>query len=160
MTLHLVCDNTATATQRPRHCFANARDARAYIMGGNATITVVSKKTGKYYTYKVKKPNGRDTGRRFVGLLSGPDNEDDYTYLGLLENGAFRLTSKSKMTKDSIPVRVFRYAVENICGSFKIPDDCEVWHEGSCAVCGRKLTVPESLERGIGPECAAKLGLA
>jgi hypothetical protein len=29
----------------------------------------------------------------------------------------------------------------------------EVWHEGRCGRCGRALTVPESVERGIGPEC-------
>jgi hypothetical protein len=33
-----------------------------------------------------------------------------------------------------------------------------VWHEGSCARCGKKLTVPESIESGFGPECV-KLGV-
>ena len=27
------------------------------------------------------------------------------------------------------------------------------WHEGRCGRCGRKLTVPESIEAGYGPEC-------
>jgi hypothetical protein len=31
--------------------------------------------------------------------------------------------------------------------------DLEVWHEGRCGACGRRLTVPESIERGLGPEC-------
>jgi hypothetical protein len=34
-----------------------------------------------------------------------------------------------------------------------------VWHEGRCGRCGRKLTVPESIESGFGPECASILGL-
>src|ERR1019366_4832357 len=34
-----------------------------------------------------------------------------------------------------------------------LPANLEVWHEGKCGRCGRKLTVPESIERGIGPEC-------
>lgn len=33
-------------------------------------------------------------------------------------------------------------------------DRVEVWHEGSCGRCGRKLTVPSSIETGLGPECA------
>jgi hypothetical protein len=36
---------------------------------------------------------------------------------------------------------------------------CEVYHEGRCGRCNRKLTVPESIETGLGPECASKLGL-
>lgn len=29
-------------------------------------------------------------------------------------------------------------------------------HEGRCCVCGRPLTNPESIDAGIGPECAGK----
>ena len=32
----------------------------------------------------------------------------------------------------------------------------QVWHEGRCGKCGRKLTVPESLTSGLGPECAGR----
>lgn len=32
----------------------------------------------------------------------------------------------------------------------------QVWHEGRCGRCGRKLTVPSSIETGLGPECAGK----
>jgi hypothetical protein len=34
-----------------------------------------------------------------------------------------------------------------------LPESLEIWHEGSCLRCGRKLTVPESIESGYGPEC-------
>jgi hypothetical protein len=40
-----------------------------------------------------------------------------------------------------------------------LPPDAEVMHEGRCACCGRPLTVPESIERGIGPDCWEKMGL-
>jgi hypothetical protein len=36
----------------------------------------------------------------------------------------------------------------------------EVWHEGRCAKCGLKLTVPQSIMTGFGPTCAKKLGIA
>lgn len=35
----------------------------------------------------------------------------------------------------------------------------EVWHEGRCGRCARRLTVPESILIGIGPECAEIMGL-
>lgn len=33
-----------------------------------------------------------------------------------------------------------------------------VLSSGACAICGRKLTTPESIDRGIGPECWGKVG--
>jgi hypothetical protein len=60
--------------------FKTAADATA----GNATLTLSSKKTGARYTFKVKAPRANDDGRRFVSLLTGPDNTGDYSYLGML----------------------------------------------------------------------------
>jgi predicted metal-dependent hydrolase len=38
--------------------------------------------------------------------------------------------------------------VESLCPGFN------VHHEGKCGRCGRLLTVPSSIESGIGPECS------
>lgn len=40
-----------------------------------------------------------------------------------------------------------------------LPPEIEVWHEGACCYCGRKLTVPASIELGVGPDCAEARGL-
>jgi hypothetical protein len=41
-----------------------------------------------------------------------------------------------------------------------IPDtmypDAEVMHVGKCCKCRRLLTTPESIQRGIGPECSGE----
>jgi hypothetical protein len=39
-----------------------------------------------------------------------------------------------------------------------MPDGVVIWHEGRCGRCGRRLTVPESIESGYGPECIGKIG--
>jgi hypothetical protein len=39
-----------------------------------------------------------------------------------------------------------------------LPADIEVWHEGNCRRCRRKLTVPASIELGLGPNCATEVG--
>jgi hypothetical protein len=39
----------------------------------------------------------------------------------------------------------------------KLQDFVEVWHEGTCGKCGRALTVPSSIENGLGPECIKSL---
>lgn len=35
-----------------------------------------------------------------------------------------------------------------------LPDIQKIWHQGCCSACGRKLTDPESIERGLGPVCS------
>jgi hypothetical protein len=138
-----------------------AQDAVAFITAGNAYFTLRSTVTGVRYTYRVNPPKDQDTrwGKKyFVALLSGPDNTADYTYLGMLQDNVFRLTRASKMTADSKPVVAFKWTWERlVMGVF--PKGLEVWHEGRCGRCGRKLTVPESVEAGIGPECAGKMGM-
>lgn len=93
----------------------------------------------------------------FVGLLTGPDNYADYAYVGLLtQNGDFRLTAKSRYTGDSTPVKAFQYFWKWVSDG-EMPPHMEIRHEGSCGRCGRKLTVPESIDRGIGPECFGRM---
>lgn len=94
----------------------------------------------------------------FVALLTGPDNLDDYTYAGLLnlQTGTIRITRSSKYTDDSKPIRAFNWAIGRIWRGLPIAP-ATFYHIGRCARCGRALTVPSSIESGLGPECAGKL---
>ena len=146
---------------------------RKYVLGGNATFTLRSKKSGERLTFKVKsaKKNpdaywstgNQDKRTYFVSLLTGPNNENDYRYLGLLKQHGdgyydFELTAKSP-SRDSQGVRTFKWFWNLLEQGCHISDGIEFWHEGSCCMCGRKLTVPESVELGIGPDCATKGGM-
>jgi hypothetical protein len=56
---------------------------------------------------------------------------------------------------DDVRARGFAWFWANLArGTF--PDTFEFWHEGRCAACARRLTVPQSIERGLGPECALR----
>lgn len=133
--------------------FTNAKDATDYIFAGNATFTIVSTKTNKHLTFKVKAP--KDGNVHFVNLLTGSNNETDYTYIGMVKDGKFALTKKSKMTSDSVPVKAFNYMVEGL-NADQIRDNLQIMHNGTCGRCNRLLTVPESLTSGFGPECRKK----
>lgn len=141
--------------------FQNATDIKTYALAGHATLTLTSEKTGTRYTYRISQAKNRETGKPsnlwFVGLLTGPDNEASYSYVGAL-NGTFKLTKASKFTPDSIPVRAFNFFWNHV-DQGKMPPQMEVRHSGHCGRCGRTLTVPESIDRGIGPECASKMGM-
>jgi hypothetical protein len=136
---------------------------KEYIAAGNATFTLRNGRTGVRYTYKTKLIEENGTSY-YVSLLTGPDNEGDFTYLGLMKTAQwahlqFVLTKKSKMTADSIPVRAVEFLIRCI-NRQEVPPSFEFWHEGRCGRCGRKLTVPESVDRGFGPECASMIGRA
>jgi len=133
-------------------------DAYRFALAGNATFTIVSKATGTRFTYKVSvSDQGRDLF--FVALMNGPDNESSYQYLGTLRHGYapdtawhFAHGKKSKISKDAPSSKAFAWLWANL-KTARLPDSVEFWHEGSCCRCGRKLTVPESIQSGIGPEC-------
>jgi hypothetical protein len=128
-----------------------------FFEGGRAVFTVANGK-GEHYTYRI----GRSKPEQplFVGLLTGPNNEADYTYMGIYapETGSVRLTAKSKFTPDTKPVKVIQWAVKVIREGKPLPEGYSVQHEGRCCRCGRTLTDPLSIERGIGPECWEKTG--
>lgn len=146
----------------------SAADVARFALAGNAILTV-SSRSGARYTFKIAAPHKRNQApdpaepARFVDLLTGPDNRQDYTYLGLIPNvaaPAFRLTRKSRLGVDAAPVRAAAFLCSRVLAhpEAPLPDGLEVRHEGRCGKCGRALTVPESIDRGIGPECWAKLG--
>lgn len=129
-------------------------NVREFVFAGNATITLESEKTKNHFTYKIRKSE-KDDNLYFVRLLCGSNNEEDYTYLGCYykDSGYFHLCKKWKgLTQDFWPpsLRAISYFFKHIDN---IPPKLHVYHEGRCGRCGRKLTTPESIKRGLGPEC-------
>lgn len=121
---------------------------KAYALAGHAIITVRSTKTDQRFTYKVSQPK---SGEPFwyVGLLNGPDNTSDYRSVGVIRMPQAEFFKSRHLTDAAPSVVAFRWLSRNWES-----DKVEVWHEGSCGRCGRRLTVPESITSGIGPTCA------
>lgn len=139
-----------------------------FMFAGNATLTVKSIKSGDRFTYRIKRPNppkeGENAGpvSHFVGVLTGPDNYQDYTYLGHIfrESRDYVHGRKSTIGVDAPSAIAWQWFYDTVIGTGRILlDRVEIWHEGRCGACNRKLTVPESIETGLGPECAARLGI-
>ena len=123
-------------------------------LAGNATITLVNKADGERFTYRIRQKKGADFW--FVSVLSGSDNTGDYRYLGCLPNGGRFCPAKAGkgVAAKATSSRAFAY----VWGNRRAPwlgQHIEVWHEGKCCRCGRKLTVPTSIATGLGPHCAA-----
>lgn len=145
------------AAAGPRRRFVTAAEARAFVLAGNARLTLVSRRTGARFTFRVRRP--RAGMPHFVALLCGPDNDGDYQFLGtIFADGRYVRSRKSRIGDGAPSARAFAWAWPRLAAG-ALPDALEVWHEGRCGRCGRALTVPESIARGLGPECAGVIHL-
>jgi hypothetical protein len=137
--------------------FSTPEVALQFILAGRARFTLVSEKTGVRFTYRVtqRDEQGKKTPH-FVSLLSGPDNETSYTFLGsIFEGKTYRPGRKSPVSPTAPSAQAFAWAWSFMARG-EMPPSCEVWHEGRCGRCGRSLTVPESVASGIGPVCESR----
>lgn len=138
---------------------ATAEEAKRFMLAGNATVTLKSLKTGTHFTFKISERKEGD-GTLFVGVLTGPDNETDYRYLGYIRRGVLFVGRTMRKPNDVLPTapsaKAFRWTYEQLAKG-KMPPDLRVYHEGRCGRCGRKLTNPVSIATGIGPECAGRM---
>jgi len=149
---------------------------KEFVLAGKAIFTLeiphewaAERDSHAHYTYKVVLKQGNDglDGKPkredvyFVNLLSGPDNGSDYSYLGVLNvpSGNVVITRASKISNECMSYRLLNRLLANLWGGTeqKILDaGFDVHHEGRCGRCGRRLTVPESVKSGLGPECAGR----
>lgn len=139
------------------HLMTDPAKVRQFILAGNAYFTLKSLKTGDHFTFRVKK--SKKTPTYFVNVRSGPEDGRIYHLLGLinteaqynaLKKNAYRIWA----TKSGV---AFDWFWRHLTERNHIPTGLEVWHDGRCCRCGRRLTDPESIDRGIGPECYSKV---
>lgn len=113
----------------------------------------VAEASGSHVTFRVK-PHWENPNSLVVGYLSGPENTTDYMNFGEFKDGRFKLWRRfegglsrqraalSYLVNGNQEEALFLYATTS----------------GRCGRCGRTLTVPASIHRGLGPECARKVG--
>lgn len=135
----------------------NINDSLSFLLGGNSTFTVVSKKSSKRYIFKVKKGKG-ENAPHFVSFLNGNDNTSDYAFLGtIFKEKSFGYSRKSIAGYNSTVNKVFNWLLMVLVSkNEKSFNMIEFYHEGSCGRCNRKLTTPESIKTGFGPVCRTK----
>lgn len=143
-------------------------DVLDYILAGNATFTVENSETGNRFTFKItslERAIGKKADKElwFVKLLNGANNESDYMFLGSLQKTentlVYKHSKKSHATEQAVSVKAIAWMIKRLQSTLAMPENVHVWHEGRCGRCGRKLTVPESIESGYGPECIKIAGM-
>lgn len=156
---------------------SNINVSPVYVLAGEATFTVDNGE-GQHFTYHVyrSKPTTQYPNPAFFAkILTGPNNapgDGDYTYLGMVTPNPNRpleadpkvkLTGRSRYGETDLPVVVLRWALRVVWqqarGTYALPDPFSIRHMGRCGRCKHPLTTPESLDTGLGPDCAAELGV-
>jgi hypothetical protein len=130
-----------------------------FIFAGNSTFTVLNSASGNRFTFKVSTSKNDDSAPFFVKVLRGNDNVNDYSYIGHIfknKQDKFYHGKKSKVSSDAQSVQVASWLFSHLNNLDKF-ETIEIFHEGRCGKCGRKLTTPESVKSGIGPECAKRM---
>lgn len=129
-----------------------------YVLAGRATFTLmddaVPNGLQRRYTYKVSQ-DSNNPRRFFVSILYGPDNTADYRYLGLFYDDTLKIrTTKASLyqTITCPPITLFQRLLDAMSSGQPL-QGVTLYPSCKCARCGRRLTTPESIVAGLGPEC-------
>lgn len=146
---------------------------KTWVLAGHAIFTVGTSAAAQqagfqpHYTFLIAKKKLPASGhfeastKWFAKLLTGPDNEADYAYVGSVDEqtGAVKLTANSKLTEGAKALQVLRRVLARVWADEAGSVNANGWslhHAGCCGRCGALLTVPESVVSGYGPECVKR----
>lgn len=119
-----------------------------YMFAGKAIFTIESTKIDKRFTYKVKK-----SGHFYkVSFLYEPDK---YRFMCMINKDDL-CTFKVRCGEEDPRYKMFKRFCDFVSTN-TYPDTCKVYKSIYCARCGRRLTTPESIKDGLGPNCKKKV---
>lgn len=126
------------------------------IVTHNGTITLLNTATGNHRTFRVKtQPEDAKfaPGKRVLALLTGGDNTNDYTQFAFVnDDGTVVVWKNHRGGVYDVYARMLADPA-----AFEARGVEYHWEQVRCRRCNRKLTTPESLEAGIGPDCAGRV---
>ena len=132
-----------------------------FMFAGKAIFTVQSP-SGQHRTFKILKVQGEGYDRPIwtVMVMYGQSNETDYRRIGYIvgdpkERKVYFKGAKN-LPQNHASIQAFVWVLRRSeKGNFNSKiGKAKIYHEGRCGRCGRRLTVPSSINRGLGPHCA------
>lgn len=111
-----------------------------FLFGGKAKFTLKSMKTGRSISYHTKQMP------HYTAIFTSDKN----IYCGAITKVlGDQIRFKPTEQYNTLAGDAFAW----FCRHFTEYDRIQIWHHGECSMCGRALTDPKSIERGIGPVC-------
>lgn len=118
---------------------------------------------GEYRTFQVRTQRADAkfaAGETLLSFLSGPDNTADFKTCAFVKGNRVNVWRKFKANGELMAdIDAFMNCdLGDAHEMFKDRAETFALESGSCMACGKTLTVPTSLHRGLGPVCADKEG--
>ena len=123
----------------------------------NGIYTVYNDTEGEHVTLRVTDhwiPEELAKGKQVAKYLSGSDNDNSYTGFATIIGSSFKVWSR--FNGDSNIVNAMKALMSSTAEERGEYGYNYAKESGRCCKCGRTLTVPASINRGMGPECAKK----
>lgn len=171
----------ATATAK-MHVLPWNSTTLAFLLGGKCWVTLEDVATGVRYTYLIEQKvdygmvteTHPKTGKKvqketvvkrydfwFVSVQPGAIGEAKPRYLGVIDPKTFRTTAGT--AKNSLAsaenINMFGDVLRDLRAGVSNAHKVKIWHCGKCGRCTRALKVPSSILTGLGPCCAAQMGI-
>lgn len=98
----------------------------------------------------------------FVSLVKGAIGDTKPRYLGIIDAKGFRTTKATMKNKSATAdnINLFGDTLRSLDGGASIAHAVRIWHTGRCGRCAKALSVPTSIATGLGPICAAQMGVS
>lgn len=127
---------------------------RDFLLAGKCTCSIENTKTRNKYLFEVN-ANKKNDKMFFIQSITGMGKIYG-GYILIKEDGSLSYNQgpKGQITDDDMRIQALMYVLKNYD---RLPPYVVVQHLGRCARCRRKLTDPDSIRRGLGPECAKKV---
>lgn len=136
------------------HTLEGSRTIKNYCMGGNAIVTLISP-SGEHHSYYIRAPWKEDKGdfASDIRFVYHKEKHNRWKYVGEIFNDGtrFKRTKSSCYWEENKVFKGAAYIVKMMNRDF--PTSMVLKHGGCCSRCGRELTDPVSIERGLGPKC-------
>src|SRR4029453_15074085 len=103
-------------------------DLNNFALAGHAIFTAHNPATGTRFTYKVSVcKDNKDLF--FVAVLTGPNNEEDYTCIGTIRGTTYTHRRKSPIGPDAPSAKAFTWLWRY---RDRLPPSLDLHHEGKC----------------------------
>jgi len=126
------------------------------IPNGCFTIKNTTKNTHRTVKISTVKKEGGLKDKRIISLLVGPDNNSSYKGFGFVNTNGY-IFVWNKYRDSNIMTWIARFISTKFMNDNVNYPGVELLVEKKCIICNRRLTTPESIKAGIGPECAKKI---
>lgn len=125
---------------------------RAFLLGGNCECIIENVESGNRYLYKIQVAKD-NPNMFFIKSLTGMG--DIYAGFLTVKDGEYIYAQgkKGQITDEDKRIKALLYVLSH---AETLRPTILVQHVGRCSKCNRKLTNPESMNRGMGPECFSK----